>query len=156
MALRTILTDKEPVLRKISREVTSFDDRLYSLLDDMKETLEYAQGIGLAAPQVGILRRIFITIEPETLEYTEFINPEILETSGEQEYNEACLSVPGYSGVTKRPGKVTIKAYDRNGKPFERTYEEVMAVAMCHESDHLDGILYTDIVEGELIKIEEL
>ena len=156
MALRTILTDKEPVLRKISREVTSFDDRLHSLLDDMKETLEYAQGIGLAAPQIGILRRVFIIIDPETLEYTEYINPEILETSGQQEYNEACLSVPGYSGVTKRPAKVKIKAYDRNGKPFERTHEEVLAVAMCHESDHLDGKLYTDIVEGELIKIEEL
>ena len=155
MALRTILTDKEPVLRKVSREVTSFDERLHSLLDDMKETLEHAQGIGLAAPQVGILRRVFIIIDPESLEYTEFINPEILETEGEQEFYEACLSVPGYSGLTHRPAKVKIKAYDRNGNPFEKYGEEVMAVAMCHESDHLNGKLYTDIVDGELQKVEE-
>ncbi len=105
MALRTILTDKEPVLRKISREVTSFDDRLHSLLDDMKETLEYAQGIGLAAPQIGILRRVFIIIEPETLEYTEYINPEILETSGQQEYNEAVPFSPRLFRGYKAPGK---------------------------------------------------
>ncbi len=156
MALRTILTDKEPKLRKISREVTAFNARLHSLLDDMKETVESVYGIGLAAPQVGIMRRVFIIIEPETLKYTEFINPEIIETEGEQEFNEACLSVPGYTGLTHRPAKVKIKAYDRNGKPFEMEGEELMAVAMCHENDHLNGILYTDIVEGELIKVEEL
>ena len=156
MALRTILTDKEPVLRKISREVTKFDGRLHALLDDMKETLEHEQGIGLASPQVGILRRVFIIIEPETLKYTEFINPEILETEGEQEFQEACLSVPGYSGKTHRPAKVKIKAHDRHGKPFEMKGEEIMAVAMCHENDHLDGKLYTDIAEGELIRTEEL
>ena len=156
MALRSILTDKEPVLRKISREVTKFDERLHALLDDMKETLEHANGIGLAAPQVGILRRVFIIIDPETLEYTEFINPEILSTEGEQEFQEACLSVPGYSGVTHRPAIVKIKAFDRDGKLFEKVGEEVIAVAMCHENDHLDGRLYTDIVEGELIRTEEL
>jgi len=156
LALRTILTDKESVLRKKSREVTAFDSRLHALLDDMKESLERVLGVGLAAVQVGILRRIFILIEPETMEYTEFINPEILETEGEQEFSEACLSVPGYSGLTHRPAKVKIKAFDRNGKAFEMIGEEVMAVAMCHESDHLDGKLYTDIVEGELIRTEEL
>ena len=156
MALRTILTDKEPVLRKISREVTKFDERLFALLDDMKDTLEHAQGIGLAAPQLGILRRVFIIIEPETLKCTEFINPEILKTEGEQEFQEACLSVPGYSGVTHRPAKVKIKAYDRYGKPFEMDGEEIIAVAMCHENDHLDGKLYTDIVEGKLVRTEEL
>lgn len=155
MALRTILTDKDPVLRKISREVTKFDGRLHDLLDDMKETLESVHGIGLAAPQVGILRRIFIIIEPETAEYTEFINPEIIETEGEQEFCEACLSVPGYSGMTHRPATVKIKAFDRNGKSFEKVGEAVMAVAMCHENDHLDGKLYTDIAEGDLIKDEE-
>lgn len=156
MALRTILTDKEPVLRKISREVTKFDERLHALLDDMKETLEHAQGTGLAAPQLGILRRVFIIIEPETLKYTEFINPEILKTEGKQEFQEACLSVPGYSGTTHRPAIVKIKAYDRHGKPFEMEGEEIMAVAMCHENDHLNGKLYTDIAEGELIRTEEL
>ena len=156
MALRTILTDKEPVLRKISREVTKFDERLHALLDDMKETLEHAQGTGLAAPQLGILRRVFIIIEPETLKYTEFINPEILKTEGKQEFQEACLSVPGYSGTTHRPAIVKIKAYDRHGKPFEMEGKEIMAVAMCHENDHLNGKLYTDIAEGELIRTEEL
>jgi peptide deformylase len=155
LALRTILTDKEPVLRKKSREVTAFNGRLHSLLDDMKETLDYAQGVGLAAPQVGILRRVFIIINPETMELTEFVNPEIVKKEGEQDYYEACLSVPGYSGLTHRPEKVWIKAYDRDGKPFELLGEEIMAIAMCHENDHLDGKLHTDIVDGELVKVDE-
>ncbi len=154
MALRTILTDKEPVLRKKSREVTAFDGRLHDLLDDMKETLDQAQGVGLAAPQVGILRRVFIIKNPETEKLTEFINPEIKNTEGSQDYYEACLSVPGYSGLTHRPEKVWIKAYDRDGKEFEMLGEEIMAIAMCHENDHLDGKLYTDIVDGELIDLE--
>ncbi len=154
MALRTILTDKEPVLRKVSREVTAFDGRLHDLLDDMKETLFQAQGVGLAAPQVGILRRVFIIVNPETAELTEFINPKIQKTEGSQDYYEACLSVPGYSGLTHRPEKVWIKAQDRDGKEFEMVGEEIMAIAMCHENDHLDGKLYTDIVDGELIDVE--
>lgn len=155
MALRKILTDKDETLRKVSREVTSFNGRLHDLLDDMHDTLVKAEGVGLAAPQVGILRRVVIIMNPDTGELFELINPELIKKEGEQQFDEACLSVPGYSGTTKRPAVVTAKAFDRYGKEFEMTGEEIMAVALCHETDHLDGILYTDIVEGKLWKVKD-
>jgi peptide deformylase len=155
LALRKILTDKDETLRKVSREVTSFNGRLHNLLDDMHDTLIKADGVGLAAPQVGILRRVVIIINPDTEELYELINPVIIKKEGEQLFDEACLSVPGYSGTTKRPAKVTAKAFDRYGKEFEIKGEEIMAVALCHETDHLDGILYTDIVEGNLWKVND-
>lgn len=147
MALRKIVTDEDPLLRKVSREVGTPNDRTKALLDDMQDTLRDAQGVGLAAPQVGILRRIFIInvgIEEDREEFVEFIDPVILETSGEQDGAEGCLSVPGRQGNVKRPNKVTVEATDRNGKRFKYTGTELMARCLCHECDHLDGILYVD------------
>lgn len=147
MALRKIVTDEDPLLRKVSREVGTPNDRTKALLDDMQDTLRDAQGVGLAAPQVGILRRIFIInvgIEEDREEFVEFIDPVILETSGEQDGAEGCLSVPGRQGNVKRPNKVTVEATDRNGKRFKYTGTELMARCLCHEYDHLDGILYVD------------
>ncbi|MEX1378201.1 MAG: peptide deformylase [Eubacteriales bacterium] len=153
MALRTILTDESPKLRKISREQTTFDDRLHQLLDDMKETLEYANGAGLAAVQVGILRRIAIVDIGEGV--IELINPVVVSTEGEQEVTEGCLSVVGKWGRTIRPLKAKVKAYDRYGKEFEVEGEGLLALALVHEIDHLDGKLYTDIVIGELWEEEK-
>ena len=147
MALRKIVTDEDPLLRKVSREVGTPNDRTRALLDDMIDTLRDAEGVGLAAPQVGILRRIFIInigIEEEREEFVEFIDPIILETSGEQDGAEGCLSVPGRQGNVKRPNKVTVEATDRNGNRFTYTGTELMARCLCHEYDHLDGILYVD------------
>lgn len=147
MALRKIVTDEDPLLRKKSREVGTPNDRTKALLDDMTDTLRDAEGVGLAAPQVGILRRIFIInigIEEGREEYIEFIDPVIIETSGEQDGAEGCLSVPGRQGNVKRPNKVTVEATDRNGNRFRYTGEELMARCLCHEYDHLDGILYVD------------
>ena len=147
MAKRIIVTDEDPLLRKVSREVGTPNDRTRALLDDMIDTLIEAQGVGLAAPQVGILRRIFIInvgIEEDRDEFVEFIDPVILETSGEQDGAEGCLSVPGRQGSVKRPGKVTVEATDRNGNRFTYTGEGLMARCLCHEYDHLDGILYVD------------
>jgi peptide deformylase len=155
LALRKILTDEDETLRKVSREVTSFNGRLHDLLDDMYDTLIKANGVGLAAPQVGILRRAVIIINPDTQKLYELVNPVIIKKEGEQFWDEACLSIPGYCGKTRRPAKVTAKAFDRYGKEFEISGEEIMAVALCHETDHLDGILYTDIVEGELWKVND-
>jgi len=148
LALRKILTSEQPELRKAARPVVKFDERLHELLDDMYEKLKQAHGAGLAATQVGILRRVVVIDVGEG--WIELVNPEIIEVSGEQEVNEGCLSVPGMRGKTKRPAKVKIKALDRNGKQFEMEGEDLLAVAFCHETDHLDGKLYTDIVEGEL------
>ncbi len=147
MAKRIIVTDEDPLLRKVSREVGVPNDRTRALLDDMIDTLKFAEGVGLAAPQVGILRRIFIInigIEKGKDEFVEFIDPVILETSGEQDGAEGCLSVPGRQGNVKRPNKVTVEATDRNGNRFTYTGTELMARCLCHEYDHLDGILYVD------------
>ncbi len=142
MALRKIMTDKEPQLHQVCRPVTEFNGRLHRLLDDMLETLEEAQGAGLAAPQVGILRRVVvIDIDDEVLE---LVNPVILETSGEQEGPEGCLSVPGKWGLVKRPYYVKVKAQDRYGDWFEVEGEELLARCFCHELEHLDGHLYTE------------
>jgi len=144
MALRNIVTEGDPVLRKTCREVTEFNDRLHTLLDDMKETLIQANGAGLAAPQVGVLRRVAIVSVDE--DYFELINPEIIKTEGEETSPEGCLSIPGVCGTVSRPYKVTVKAQDRYGKEYTARGEGLLARAFCHEIDHLDGILYTDKV----------
>lgn len=148
MGLRKILTDKDPALHKVCRPVTNFDAKLHSLLDDMAETLEEAQGVGLAAPQVGILRRVVIVDTGE--EILELVNPELIETSGEQEGAEGCLSVPGKYGLVKRPYYATVRAQDRDGEWFEVEGEELIARCFCHELDHLDGIMYTEVMERYL------
>ena len=145
MALRKILTDKEPALHKTCRPVTDFDKKLHTLLDDMRETLIESGGVGLAAPQVGILRRVVLVDTGD--EILELINPELVETSGEQEGPEGCLSVPGKYGLVKRPYYATVRAQDRNGNWYEAEGEELIARCFCHELDHLDGILYTQMME---------
>ena len=148
MALRNILTKEQPTLYKKSRPVTEFNARLHQLLDDMAETLEQAGGVGLAAPQVGVLRRAVIVLEtnvpegePEVL--IELVNPEIIETSGEQNGPEGCLSVPGEYGLVERPMQVKVRAQDRFGDWFEVEGIGLTARCFCHEIDHLDGIVFT-------------
>lgn len=152
MGLRKILTKEESVLHKRCRPVTVFDEKLHDLLDDMAETLVEANGVGLAAPQVGILRRIFIVDIGE--EIVELINPEILETEGEQDGMEGCLSVPNEFWLVKRPMRVKAKAQDRYGDWFEIEGEELIARCLCHENDHLDGHLYTEIAYHKLTEEE--
>ena len=148
MGLRKIMTVKEPCLHKVCRPVEKFDKKLHKLLDDMKETLVDANGVGLAAPQVGILRRVVIVDTGE--EMLELVNPELVETSGEQEGAEGCLSVPGKYGLVKRPNYAKVRAQDRDGNWFEAEGEELIARCFCHELDHLDGIVYTEIMERYL------
>ena len=152
MGLRKILTVKEPCLHKVCRPVEKFDGKLHKLLDDMKETLLDANGVGLAAPQVGILRRVVVVDTGE--EMLELVNPELLETSGEQVGSEGCLSVPGKYGIVKRPNYAKVRAQDRDGNVFEVEGEELMARCFCHEIDHLDGIVYTEIMERFLTEEE--
>lgn len=152
MGLRKILTDKDPALHKVCRPVEKFDGRLHRLLDDMKETLAEANGVGLAAPQVGILRRVVLVDTGD--EVLELINPSLLETSGEQVGAEGCLSVPGKYGLVKRPNYAKVRAQDRNGHWFEAEGEELIARCFCHELDHLDGILYTEVMERFLTEEE--
>lgn len=143
MALRNIVTEGDPILRKKCREVDKVDDRIRTILDDMVETMKDANGVGLAAPQIGIMRRMFVA-EPEPDEIYYFVNPEIISMAGTQESEEGCLSVPGYSGLVDRPEKIRIKGLGRDGEPQEYEFEGFRAIVMCHEYDHLDGILYTD------------
>lgn len=152
MGLRKILTDQEPALHKVCRPVEKFDKRLHRLLDDMKETLLEANGVGLAAPQVGILRRVVIVDTGSQI--LELVNPTLLETSGEQEGPEGCLSVPGRYGLVKRPYVAKVRAQDRDGVWFEAEGEELIARCFCHELDHLDGILYTEVMERFLTEEE--
>ena len=154
MALRKILTDGDPALHKMCRPVTSFDARLHTLLDDLKETLADANGAGLAAPQVGILRRAVIVMD-ENFEPIELVNPEIIAQKGEQNGLEGCLSVPGMWGYVKRPEWVQVRAYDRNGKEFEVEGTGMTARCFCHELAHLDGHLYTELTD-HLYTTEEL
>ncbi len=142
MAILNILKEGDETLRKKCRRVDEITPRIHTLLDDMHDTLEKAQGVGLAAPQVGILRRIVI-VEIDDKKY-EMINPEIIETKGKQEEIEACLSVPEKFGLVKRPAWVKVRATDRNGKVYEVEGEGLMARCFCHELDHLDGTLYID------------
>ena len=145
MALRNIVTVGDPVLTKVCRPVTKFDDRLAQLLDDMIETLHDANGAGLAAPQIGVLRRV-VVINTEGEDW-ELINPEIISIEGEQTGPEGCLSVPGIFGLVTRPARVRVRAQDRNGEWFEAEGEELIGRCFCHELDHLDGILYTQVME---------
>ena len=142
MALRTILTQEDDTLRKTARAVVNFDSRLHTLLDDLAETLLNAEGVGLAATQVGVLRRVAVVDAGEE-KPIELVNPEIIHAEGEQEGPEGCLSVPGLYGLVKRPMTVVVRAQDRYGVPFERTGEALLARAFCHEVDHLDGRLFT-------------
>ena len=143
MALRTILTDQDPALHKVCRPVTAFDAKLHDLLDDLKETLAHANGAGLAAPQVGILRRVVVVVDGNE-EMLELVNPELISQEGEQEGFEGCLSVPGRWGIVKRPMKAQVRAQDRNGNFFEAEGEEIVARCFCHELEHLDGHLFTE------------
>lgn len=143
MALRNIVVEGDEILRKKCREVTQIDDRIRGILDDMVDTMRDYNGVGLAAPQIGIMRRI-VVVEVEDGEVIELINPEIVETRGKIGADEGCLSVPGYVGYVERPEYVKIKGLDRYGKPVVHEGEGLKAVAFCHETDHLDGILYVD------------
>lgn len=148
MAIRNIRTEGDEVLRRKSREVKEMTPRIAELIEDMVDTMNEADGVGLAAPQVGILKRIVVIDVGDGAMV--FINPEILESSGEQTGDEGCLSVPGKCGTVTRPNYVRVKALDENMVPFEMEGEELFARAVCHECDHLEGILYTDKVEGSL------
>ncbi len=149
MALRNILIEGEPTLKKTSRPVTEFNDRLHTLLDDMRETLIDSNGVGLAAPQVGVLRRAVLVLETNVEEgedeyIIELINPEIIKTEGEQTGPEGCLSVPGVYGCVTRPEYVVVRAQDRDGNSFEVEGWGLTARAFCHEIDHLDGHLFLE------------
>ena len=161
MALRNIREEGDSLLLKKSRPVTDFDRRLHILLDDMRETLLNADGVGLAAPQVGVLRRLVLVMDTSKEELTpeeqiiELINPEIIKTSGSQEGPEGCLSVPGVYGLVKRPDYVKVRAQDRHGKTFEVEGTGLTARCFCHEIDHLDGHLFTELAE-KILSEEEL
>ena len=152
MGLRKILTDKEPALHKVCKPVTSFDAKLHKLLDDMAETMQDANGVGLAAPQVGILRRV-VTVDLGD-EILELVNPSLVQTDGEQVGAEGCLSVPGKYGLVKRPYYAKVKAQDRFGNWFEVEGEELIGRCFCHELDHLDGIVYTEVMERYMTEEE--
>ena len=152
MGIRKILTDKDPALHKVCKPVESFDRKLHKLLDDMAETMDDAGGVGLAAPQVGILRRGVVVDTGDGV--LELVNPELIETSGEQEGAEGCLSVPGKYGLVKRPYIAKVRAQDRDGNWFEAEGEELIARCFCHELDHLDGIVYTQVMERFLTEEE--
>lgn len=154
MAIRKIVTIGDEVLRKKSRPVVNFNEKLWQLLDDMKDTMNKAEGVGLAAVQVGVLRRVIVIDVGDGL--IELINPEIIKVSGEQEGQEGCLSVPGRWGIVKRPNYVKLRAQNRKGqwKLYEGT--ELKARAFCHEIDHLDGTLYVDVETKELTADEIL
>ena len=147
MALRKIVVEGDEVLRKRSREVSQVDDRIRMILDDMLETMRDYNGVGIAAPQVGILKRIFI-VEAEEGDVLEAVNPEILSMEGLVAGEEGCLSVPGYFGTVERPEKVRLRAQDRKGEFYEIEAEGLKAVAICHEYDHLEGVLFTDKASG--------
>ena len=153
MAIRNIRVDDDPILRKKSRPVTEFNDRLFELLDDMKDTLYKSGGVGLAAPQGGVLRRVVVMdVSEDRSDYIELINPEIYEEDGSQTGNEGCLSLPGLCGVVTRPMVVKVKAQNREGKWCLYKGEGLKARCFCHELDHLDGILYKDkLDEGECL-----
>ena len=142
MAILNIVKEGDETLRKKCRPVTEITPRIITLLDDMRETLAAANGVGLAAPQVGILRRICLVDDGE--EVLELINPEIIETEGEQQEMEGCLSVPDVWGITDRPMRVKVRALNRHGEEFIAEGEELTARCFCHEIDHLDGVLFTD------------
>lgn len=154
MALRNIVTVGDPVLNKVCRPVVKFDERLAQLLDDMAQTMQAANGVGLAGPQVGVLRRVVVVDTGD--EIVELVNPKIVKVSKETQTGlEGCLSVPGDYGIVTRPNKVKVRAQDRTGEWYEYEGEELIARAFCHEIDHLDGHLYTEIAE-RMLTPEEL
>ena len=153
MAIRNIREMGDPVLNKTCKPVTEVTERIAELIEDMFETMYDADGVGLAAPPVGILKRI-VVIDVTGEDPILLINPVIIETSGEQTGNEGCLSLPGKTGVVTRPNYVKVRAYDEEMKPFEIEGTELLARAFCHEIDHLDGHLYVEKVEGELMSTE--
>lgn len=146
MAIREILTDEDPALHKKCHTITQFDQKLWDLIDDMRATLEDAGGAGLAAPQVGILRRVVVLYDAED-ELLELVNPELIGQEGERDGLEGCLSVPGLWGYVKRPEKVRVKAQDREGNWFETEGEGMVARCFCHEIEHLDGHVFTEHVD---------
>lgn len=150
MAIRKIRTIGDEILRKHCKPVKEITPRISELIEDMFETMYESNGVGLAAPQVGILKQIVVIDVEDGSQYV-LINPEIVETSGSQTGSEGCLSVPGKSGIVTRPNYVKVKAFDVEMKPFELEGEDLLARAICHECDHLNGELYVDKVEGELI-----
>ena len=159
MATRNIMTKEEPLLYKKSRPVKNFDARLHQLLDDMAETLLASGGVGLAAPQVGVLRRAVLVIETnvpegEEEQLIELINPEIIESSGEQFGAEGCLSFPDEYGLVRRPMDVTVRAQDRNGETFTVSGTGLTARCFCHEIDHLDGVVFTSLCDRMLTQEE--
>lgn len=154
MPIRNIVKEGDSVLNKKCRPVTEFNERLWTLLDDMHETLRAAEGAGLAAPQVGVLRSLaLVMLEDES--YLEIINPEIIKREGTQDGPEGCLSVPGRYGMVERPNKVVVKAQDRHGNPFTYEAEGFTARAFCHEIDHLHGHLFTELV-SEYLDMEDI
>ena len=160
MALRTIVLEGDSVLHKRCRPVTNFDERLHQLIDDMRETLIDSDGLGLAAPQVGVLRRVVLVLETNVPEGTEpyiieLVNPEIISREGEQDGPEGCLSVPGRFGLVERPMDVTVRAQDRNGNTFEVSGHELTARAFCLELDHLEGVVFTSLAR-RMLTDEEL
>ena len=155
MAIRNVIKIGDPVLNKVCKEVREVNDRIRELIDDMFDTMYEADGVGLAAPQVGILKRI-VVIDVTGEDPILLINPVILSTDGEQTGYEGCLSVPGKTGVVTRPNHVKVKAYNADMEEFTLEGEELLARAICHELDHLDGKLYVDRVEGELMNTEDL
>ncbi len=155
MALRNIRTIGDEILTKKAKEVTALTERTKDLISDMIETMSEANGVGLAAPQVGVLKRIVVinvTDDPENI--TVMINPELIESDGEQNGNEGCLSVPGKVGVVTRPNHVIVRYRDQNFEEQTLEAEELLARAVCHELDHLDGKLYVELVEGDLMDVE--
>jgi peptide deformylase len=150
MALRQIIKEGDETLRKKSREVTRFDDRLQMLIDDMFQTMYANNGVGLAAPQVGVLRRVFVMDVKDEAGPLVMINPRIVSTEGCQVNSEGCLSIPGKWGDVERPASLAVEALDREGRPFSHIAGGLAAICICHESDHLDGILFRDKVRGEL------
>ena len=155
MALRKIVEQGDPCLNKVCRPVTEFNGRLHELLDDLVETLADANGAGLAAPQVGVLRRVCVVMDEDSEEYLELVNPEIVAQSGEQTGLEGCLSVPGKWGIVTRPQLVRVRAQDRDGNWFEVEGEDLTARAFCHGIEHLDGHLYTEHID-HFLSDEEL
>ena len=160
MALRTIVLEGDSVLHNRCRPVTNFDERLHQLIDDMRETLIDSDGAGLAAPQVGVLRRVVLVLETNVPEGTEpyiieLVNPEIISREGEQDGPEGCLSVPGRFGLVERPMDVTVRAQDRNGNTFEVSGHKLTARAFCHELDHLEGVVFTSLAR-RMLTDEEL
>ena len=153
MAIRTIRLEGDEILHKKSKEVDKIDERVVELVNDMIETMHKYNGVGLAAVQVGVLRRVFVVDVGDEHGLIEFINPEIIETSGNQVYCEGCLSVPGRNANVNRPAKIKIRATNRHGEEFELEAEGILAICICHEFDHLEGILFIDkAIDGEIIE----